>query len=197
VAVGGWPGRRRPAEWLEDFGLVAVINAAMFQPNGRSTAMMVDGELVNNGYDHPSYEGYLAFRPLAANSPSVQLLGRDCEGFDLLRIRSEYAAIVQNYRLLDCDGQPIAWRDRRNYPATAIGLGSDGALVFVHSGGALEMHRFAELLRDQLGLRAAVFTEGGPQAALSVRFEGQDLQLGGIGEGPLRSLPLVLGLRRP
>ena len=82
-------GRRRPAEWLAEFDLVAVVNAAMFQPNGRSTAMMIDGELVNNAYDHPSYEGYLVFGPRPVDAPSVQLLGRDCEGFDLARLRSD------------------------------------------------------------------------------------------------------------
>lgn len=193
---------RTPPEWLAEFGLTGVINASMYMPNLRSVALMVDGETVNNGYDHPAYEGYLAFGPKQEGLSPVVLRGRTCEGFDVSRLRQQYRVVIQNYRLLDCGGFPIAWQDRKLYSTAAVGLDDRGWVVFIHTGEPYRMEDLSRwLATDELGLVAAVFVEGGPAAALMVDVDGRRVEEVGMHEGTrsdrpgFRSVPNVIGFR--
>jgi len=193
--------RRRPEEWIEDFDLVAVINASMFQPNGRSTAMLVDDELINNGYEHPAYEGYFAFGPRGEGVAPFVSTGRDCAGFDLARLRSDYRYIVQNYRLLNCETAAIRWRDRRNYSIAALGHDADGMIVWIHGAAGQSASELSAWLSDPtLRLKSALFAEGGSQAALVLDAAGRRVKRLGhheMASPPARSRPLpnVLGIR--
>jgi hypothetical protein len=199
LTAEGDGGRRRPQEWAEEYRLVAVINASMYQPNGRSTALLIDDGVVNNGLDHPSYGGILAFEPRRAQLPPLRIFGRDCGDYDLARLREDYANLIQNYRLLDCRAKAVEWRDARPYTATAVATDQHGRIVFVHSGGALLMREFARILTArELRLRAALFTEGGAQAALIWRDGerwAQAIPSADDDPTPARSIPNVLGLR--
>ena len=199
LTAEGDGGRRRPLEWAEEFRLDAVINASMYQPNGRSTALLIDEGVVNNGLDHPSYAGYLVFGPRRGDLPPIQIEGRDCSDFDLSRLRADYSSLVQNYRLLDCRAKPLPWRDTRAYTASAVAIDGRGRIVFVHSGAPLLMREFTQILSErELRLRAALFTEGGAQASLVWR-DGKRWAHASTesreNSAPARSIPNVLGLR--
>jgi hypothetical protein len=193
--------KRRPEEWIEDFDLIGVINAAMFQPNGRSTSMLLDDELVNNGYEHPAYEGFFAFGPRRDGLAPFVSTGRDCQGFDLGRLRSDYRFLLQNYRLLDCDSKGIVWRDRRRYSIAAIAHDEDGRIVWIHGASGQSASELAQWLSaPELRLSSALFAEGGSQAALVVQVGGRKIvELGHreMSAPPARSRPLpnVLGLK--
>ncbi|HEX9641559.1 MAG TPA: phosphodiester glycosidase family protein [Candidatus Krumholzibacteria bacterium] len=193
--------KRRPEEWIEDFDLIGVINAAMFQPNGRSTSMLLDDELVNNGYEHPAYEGYFAFGARRDGLVPFVSTGRDCQGFDLGQLRRDYRFLLQNYRLLDCDAKGIVWRDRRHYSVVALAHDEDGMIVWIHSASGQSASELAQWLSaPELRLSSALFAEGGPQAALVLEVGGRRIvELGHyeMSAPPVRSRPLpnVLGIR--
>jgi hypothetical protein len=188
-------------QWQAEFGLTGVINASMYMPNLRSTGLMIDGDRVNNGYDNPRFGGYLGFGPREEGLAPVVLEGRTCEGFDIDRLRDQYRFIVQSYRLLDCGGVSMAWRDSKLYSSAAIALDDDGWVVFLHTGTPYRMQELSEWLAgDELGLVAAIFVEGGPQAALLV--EVGDVQVQAVGSyesslsrGEFRPVPNVIGFR--
>jgi hypothetical protein len=193
--------RRRPEDWLDDFDLIAVINASMFQPNGRSTSMLLDDELVNNGYEHPAYEGYLAFGARREGLAPFISTGRDCGGFDLPQLRRDYRFLLQNYRLLDCDSEGIRWRDRRRYSVAGFGHDEAGWLVWIHGASGQSATDLAEwLAAPQIRLSSALFAEGGSQAALVLEVGGRRIKHLGhhdMAAPPARSRPLpnVLGIR--
>lgn len=123
-------GDPRPVDrWLEEFGLVAVVNASMYLPNQRSTGLMIDHERSNNPAVNPSFGGFLAFGTADSTRPPWLFAGEDCEGFSLEEIRRDYPVVVQNYRLLDCSGEPFGWSDSRAYSSAAIGRDRRGWLV--------------------------------------------------------------------
>jgi hypothetical protein len=175
VLTAGAEGGSRPAvEWARDYGLTGVINASMFAPDQRSIGLLVSGSVTNNGRDNPRLGGFLAFDPVDAQSPPAAIVGRPCPGFDLADLRRRYRTVVQDYRILDCDGAPIAWKDERAASASAVGVDRDGRVVFIHSATPVPMSELAvSLAAPELGIRAAIYVEGGPEAFLHVKVGDQ------------------------
>lgn len=193
-------GDARPVDaWLEEFDLVAAVNASMYLPNLRSTGLMVDHGRANNPAVNPRFGGFLAFGASDSTLPPWRFAGEDCEGFDLEALREAYPVIVQNYRLLDCDDEPFQWSDARSYSSAAIGLDRRGWLVFAHSGTPCPTREFARwLAQDRFGLTHAHFVEGGPEASLMLRYGPHEYRVTGSWPGVratgFRAVPNVLGV---
>jgi hypothetical protein len=161
-------GRARAApRWAADFGLSAVINTSMFHDDHRSIGLLRDARAVHSDVDNPKLGGFFAFDPVDPADPPVAVAGRDCPGFDLAALRRRYRGLIQNYRMLDCDGRPLRWADPKLFSAAAIGLDGRGQVVFLHSRTPFrmtELNRF--IARPEIGLAAALYVEGGPEASL-------------------------------
>ncbi len=166
---GASEGIARPApEWAEREQLIAVINASMYRPDLRSTGLLVTDGVVA-GRDNPKFGAYLAFDPEDGDRDPVRLVGRGCPGVDLPALRAAYRSVVQSYRILDCDGAPIAWQDDKAYSSAAIAIDRDDRVVLVHLRTPYLMRDVAAMLAaPELGLTQAMFVEGGPEATLHV-----------------------------
>lgn len=191
-------GTARTAEaWARDFGLLGAINASMYMPNLRSTGLMRRGEVINNGAVNPRFEGFLAFRPRRPDLPPVRMEGSDCGSVDSLI--ANYEVVIQNYRLLGCEGEPIEWKDPKTYSSAAIGLDHRGWVVFAHTGAPCRTSDFSRWLADESrGIEAAIFVEGGPDASLYLSAGETTVDLagsyqGGVGTGSRRPIPNVVG----
>lgn len=186
-------------QWTAEFGLLGAINASMYLPNLRSTGLMIDDDRPNNPAVNPRFEGILAFGARDADRPPVLFTGTDCEGFDLDSLRAHYRTIVQNYRLLDCEGTPLNWEDRKLYSAAAVGMDRRGWVVFVHTGTPSRTADLARwLAQPKWGLVAAHFVEGGSDASLLLRAGGERVAViggyeGGVGGRSFRPVPNVIG----
>jgi len=190
------------ADWLSARGLVAVINAAMYAPSGRPTGFAMANDKVIYDRVHGQYGAFLAFGPRKKGLPPVTMASPRCKGFDLDRLRRDYGNIVQNYRLLDCDGKPVSWKDPRPHSAAAVALDRRGRVVFLHVVAPYRMEDFSRVLADpELGLVAAMFVEGGAPAQLSLRHGKTRFdRVGGfealrLHQGLVERLPNVLGIR--
>jgi hypothetical protein len=170
ILAGARDGGARPApRWADDFGLVAVINLAMFKDEGAPVALAVDARGALTAKDTAAFGGFLAFDPIDPRDPPVAVAGRPCKDFDLVALRRRYRAVVQSYRLVDCDGGAIAWKDAKSYSAAAVGVDRTGRLVLVHARAPFTMRALsAALARPALGVAGAIFVEGGPEASLIV-----------------------------
>lgn len=170
-------GARSAPGWRDAFHLAAVTNAGMFHASGKPVGMIVTEGTVRSA-DNTKMSGYLAWDPVNATDPPVQLAGRDCPDFDLPALRARYHSIVQSYRLLGCVGEALPWKDPKQYSAAAIGLDRAGRIVFLHARAAVTM---AELSRSIAAhdLVGALFLEGGPEASLVAR--GPDAELARVG----------------
>jgi Phosphodiester glycosidase len=163
-------GGARPApKWADDFALIAAINLSMFGDDGAPVALAVDGRGPLHERDNKQFGGFLAFDPVDPHDAPAVVAGRDCPGFDLGALRRRYRALVQSYRLLDCDGGAIAWKDAKSYSAAAVGVDRAGRLVLVHVRAPFTMRALsAALAEPDLALAGAIFVEGGPEASLVV-----------------------------
>jgi hypothetical protein len=85
--------------------------------------------------------------------------------------------MVQNYRLLDCDGQAVPWKDEKRFSAAAVAIDGRGWVVYVHSRSPWRMTEFSQRLADPaLDLKAAMYVEGGPEASLYVKGETETIR---------------------
>jgi hypothetical protein len=150
-------GARTAPDWAKDFQLAGMINASMFSPDLKSIGQLTGPDETNNTHWNGKLGGWLAFDPISDDKPPIAF---GCEGAP-----DGYRSVVQDYRLLDCDGKPIAWKDPKTYSAAAIARDLDGNVVFVHARKAYAMTDFAKLL-PPLGLDRALYVEGGPEASL-------------------------------
>ncbi|HUS33107.1 MAG TPA: phosphodiester glycosidase family protein [Kofleriaceae bacterium] len=160
-----------PAPWWRDtFHLVAVTNAGMFHEGGDPVGLVVeDGATL--GHDNKKFSGYLAFD----DAGNATIAGRDCPGFDLAKLRTQYRSVVQSGRLLGCNGEALPWKDKKQYSAAAIGLSRDRKqVVFLHARDAVTMTELATAVAE-LDLSGAIFLEGGPEASLVVRGAKSEL----------------------
>lgn len=198
-------GSRTLDRWVHDAHLVAGINAAMYEPDGSASGLCVRRG-VEESPDDPLFGGFYVLEPIAATTTSFTMMGRDCAGFDLAVVRAAWGSIVATYRLLDCDGHPIAWVDPDRYSAAAIGMDHEGRFVMVHSRTPYRMRELAEMLgASSLGFTQLFFVEGGPEATLIV--DAGDLHVREVGlrrdlpagvepdHDVLYSLPNILGVR--
>lgn len=173
--VGG--GRRPLPKWAAEFGLIGLVNASMYREDDHSTGLLVASGQAMTEIDNREMSGYLAFDPVRPEDPPVVVGGRACPGFDLDVLRSRYRSVVQNYRLLDCDAKPIAWKDEKVYSAAALGIDGAGNIVFVASRPPHRMADFAAMLvAPEVGLRAALYVEGGPEVSLYVQAGGRTFE---------------------
>jgi hypothetical protein len=177
VRTAAHDGGPRPVpQWAADFHLAAVTNSSMFQDDRRSIGMLATSDAVNNGGDNPKLGGFLFFDPVNDKDPPVLMTGRTCSGFDLAALRKRYRGVVQNYRMLECDGAAIPWADPKIFSAAVLAVDRDGWVVMAHSRAPLRMSDLARLLAaPSLRLTQALYLEGGPEASLYVKAGGAEV----------------------
>lgn len=152
-------------------GLVAAINASMFQMDHRtSVGLMESHGIVNNprlGKDNM----VLAFDPVDPTDPPVRLIDRTCEDFEALRPR--YTTLIQSLRMVSCRGGNT-WSDSaRIWSHAAVGLDRQGRPLFIHARSPWSTHDFIEQLqRLPIDLDRLQYAEGGPEATLTVHAGG-------------------------
>jgi len=190
--------------WSERHGLVAAINASMYQTDyRRSVSLMRTRDHVNNG--HLSRDkAVLAFDRRDGDFPKVQIIDRECQDFEA--VSRHYGTLVQSIRMLSCDGKNVWTQQPRSFSTAAIGVDRRGSVLFMHVRSPYSTHDLIEILRElPLDLRRAMYVEGGPEAQLYVAAGGHQQEfLGGFEGGSLESdarkvalpIPNVVGVAR-
>lgn len=194
---------RSAGRWADEFGLVAAINAGMYQEDYVSNVGYMRGpETKNNRYVN-AYKSVFAFA--ARDGQSLpRIFDLDVTPFDWVSER--YAGIVQNLRLIKRPGVNRWSPQSKRWSEAALAQDEKGRILFIFMGWPMTMHDFNErLLALPLGIVAAQHMEGGQEASLSVRHPNLTLDMFGGFDANLdqndiiRSawpIPNVLGLSR-
>ena len=190
-------------EWSRREGLVAAINAGMYQADYRTHSgyMRSDGTVFSRGTN--GYLSAAAFDPVNPDDPPFRIF--DLEDDPLTAVLARYRRVVQNLRMVKRPGENRWSPQARRWSEAALGEDSEGRVLLIFCGTPLSLDRLiGTLLSLTLGLVAAQHLEGGTQAQLFVAAGGQTLELVGGYEGifsepaPNRSawpIPNVIGIR--
>lgn len=190
-------------EWSRREGLVAAINAGMYQADYRTHSgyMHTDGTVLSRGTN--SYLSAAAFDPVDPKDPPFRIF--DLDDDPLAAVLPRYRRVVQNLRLVKHPGENRWSSQQRRWSEAALGADREGRALLIFCGAPLPLDRLIEaLLSLPIGLVAAQHLEGGTQAQLFIEAGGQTIELVGGYEGifsapdpnrPAWPIPNVIGVR--
>jgi len=201
------PGQGRALtakRWCARAGLVAAINASMYQADHRtSVSLMKTGAHTNNPWLSKD-RAILAFDRLDSSVPPVAIIDRDCDDFEALR--DKYGTLVQSIRMISCQRRNVWSPQPRRWSAAAIGRDAQGRILFIHARSPYSTHDLINILMAlPLGIERALYAEGGPEAQLYVRSGGREYEWVGGYESALGEdddnhaawpVPNVIGIAR-
>ncbi len=188
-------------QWATENALVAVINASMYLPGGRSTGYMRDGTYINNDHIATKFGAFFVAQPKNGRDASVKIVEK--KGKDTASFLDKYHLVVQNYRLIDSQRQILWSAGGQKHSIAAVGEDGQGRILFLHCRNPIDAHAFAALLlRLPLDVRTVMYVEGGAQAGMVLRQGEKNTFWGGrhpadffLGNVAV-ALPNVLGVQR-
>lgn len=194
--------------WAESYDLTAAINASMYTPAGNSTGYMRLGDQELNQHIAKRYGNFFVANPRQGNPtlPVVDILDKSSANWQ--KILPRYDIVVQNFRLFGPKKENLWPMDGPEHAVAAVGIDKAGKVYFLHCASSVNVYSFTTVLLSQapevLNLRAAMYVEGGSQAALVVNSPGaRHTWLGAhpadiFIDQTLRETPLpnVLGVRK-
>lgn len=180
--------------WALKFGLIAAINAGMYQTDElTSVGYMKNFNHVNN----PRVNGYkavLAFNRIDRSVPAIQIIDRQCQ--DFAGLRSKYQTLFQGIRMISCDGKNVWKQQADKWSTAAVGIDQDGHALFIFCQTPASVHDLINvLLALPISIHNAMYLEGGPPASFYLAEDGADLKLQGSNSFDLTGpVPNVLGV---
>lgn len=192
-----------PKEWSRRHGLVAVINASLYQTDHRTSVSLMRSRTHTNNPRLSKHNAVLLFDRLDTDVPPVQIVDRTCR--DLAALQGHYGAMVQSIRMVSCTGANVWSQQPNKWSTAAVGIDQHGRVLFIHVRSPFSTHDLIDgLLTLPLDLREAMYVEGGPEAQLYVNAGGRELELvgshgsnfAGIENNYALPIPNALGVRR-
>ncbi len=159
--------RKSVREWVQKYGLIAGINASMYQKDNRtSVSYMKSGNHTNSSWISKD-RTVLAFDPISKNLPPAKIFDRDCEKFD--DVRKQYRSLIQSIRMVSCKRKNVWAPQEKKWSTAAIGMDSKGRLLFMHVRSPYATHDFINILLElPIDLQRAMYVEGGKDAQLYI-----------------------------
>ena len=189
--------------WAKKYSLVAVINAGMFNGDGKThTGYLKNFKYLNNSQISKKYLSVAAFNPVNPKDAPFRIF--DLDVTQLKQIRNRYQTVIQNLRLIKRPGINRWGQKTLKWSEAALGEDKAGNALFIFSRAPFSMHDFNEiLLKLPLNLVCAQHLEGGPEASFYLNCNEHHLELDGsyetgFNENNLNThfwpLPNVLGV---
>lgn len=197
--------RRTVRKWCEQFGLIAAINAGMYQKDGfTNVGFMKNFNHLNNPQLNSLYKAVLAFNPTASDIPEIQIIDLKCQDFKSLR--SKYQTLIQNIRMISCRQENVWAKQNQVWSMAVFGMDKNKNALFIFTAMPHSGHDFANtLLSLPISIFNALYLEGGPEASLffsssGVEFEGIGIRETGFHEDAYRMvarpIPNVIGITK-
>jgi hypothetical protein len=190
--------------WANKNGLVAAINASMYQKNMMSSVSHMKTRQHTNNTWVSKDKTILAFHPNENSLPPVRIIDRDCEDFNALR--KQYDTLVQSIRMVSCHGENMWKQQKKIWSIAAIGLDHKGRILFIHVRSPYTTHDLINMLLElPIGLKQAMYVEGGADAQLYINTGKEEHEfIGSYSTGSREHdensyshpIPNVLGLMR-
>jgi hypothetical protein len=175
--LGGGP--RTAREWCAGGRVAAVINAGMYADDfSTHTGYLRVGERAASKRWVADYRSILLLGPRRPGLPAATL--QDAPAGAKAADYADWDTVIQNLRLIRDPGVNVWSPSHRRWSEAAVALDREGHILLLFARSPLTMRDFnALLLRLPLSIVRAMHVEGGPEASLSVRGPGLELDLAG------------------
>jgi len=156
-------------EWSRRNGLVAAINASMYQADYRSSVSLMRTKAHVNNPRLSKDMAILAFDRKQCDVPRVKIIDRQCEDFETWG--KKYDTVIQSIRMISCTGKNVWKQQPQKWSTAAIGIDGRQRVLFIHVGSPYSTHDVIEVLKKlPLDIARAMYAEGGPQAQLYINI---------------------------
>jgi len=168
-------------QWCRQNGMVAAINASMFQADYKTSVSLMRTKTHVNNPGLSKDMTILAFDRTSPGVPQVKIIDRQCEDFKTWK--NKYGTLVQSIRMISCKGKNV-WRQQpKKWSTVAIGMDREDRVLFIHVGSPYSTHDLINILQGlPLQIARAMYTEGGPQAQLYIKSGGREYEFVGHSE---------------
>ncbi len=154
-------------QWSHRKGLVAAINASMYQEDYKSSVSLMRTRAHVNNPRLSKDMTILAFDRKGAAVPLVKIIDRQCEDFKIWQ--KKYRTLVQSIRMISCNGKNVWTKQPQKWSTAAIGIDERDRVLFIHVGSPYSTHDVIDILKKlPLNITRAMYAEGGPQAQLYI-----------------------------
>ena len=189
-------------EWSRQNGLVAAINASMYQADYKSSVSLMRTQTHVNNPRLSKDMAILAFDRKQSDIPRVKIIDRQCDDFDTWK--NKYGTMIQSIRMISCTGKNVWKQQPQKWSTAAIAVDDRERVLFIHVGSPYSTHDVIEVLKQlPLSITRAMYAEGGPQAQLYIHIGDREYEFVGNYEIELhgniknlisRPVPNVLGI---
>lgn len=168
-----------PRQWCDRNGLVAAINASMYQQDYRTSVSLMRTAAHVNNPRLTRDKTVLAFDARDPQLPPVSMIDLECDTFD--ESAGGYGSLVQSIRMLSCTGENVWQQQPRRSSTAAIGIDRRGRVLFVHVRSPFSTHDLIDMLVGlPLELHRLMYAEGGPEAQLFMRGPDREYEFVGV-----------------
>ena len=154
-------------EWCRQNGLVAAINASMYQADLKASVSLMRTQSHINNPRLSKDMAILAFDRQNPDLPRVKIIDRQCEDFDTWK--TKYRTLIQSIRMISCKGKNVWAQQPQKWSTAAIATDHRDRVLFIHVGTLYTTHDLIKILMMlPLNIARAMYVEGGPQAQLYI-----------------------------
>jgi hypothetical protein len=165
-------------DWCLQNGLVAAINASMFQADYKSSVSLMRTRAHVNNPRLSKDMTIFAFDRRSSDVPRVKIIDRQCDDFNTWK--SKYETFIQSIRMISCTGKNVWSPQPRKWSTAAIGIDHRNRVMFIHVGSPYSTHDLISILQAlPLDIDRAMYAEGGPQAQLYINIGDHEYEFVG------------------
>jgi hypothetical protein len=156
-------------EWCRQNGLVAAINASMYQADLKASVSLMRTKSHINNPRLSKDMTILAFDRHSTDVPRVKIIDRQCENFKTWG--KKYKTLIQSIRMISCKGKNVWAPQTQRVSTAAIATDHLGRVLFIHVGSLYSTHDLINILKKlPLNIDRAMYVEGGSQAQLYINI---------------------------
>lgn len=193
------------ADYAEMFNYNIVINAGMYDVKSyfKSKGLLINNEsYANNPNLYPNYNMMICANPKKEGLPNFTV--NDLTKSPWSTLSNKYESFSQGLRMIDADGKPMFWNKRYQSCSQLIVAEDKAGMIYFIFTRSPYTQNFMINYMVEMGLRNAVYMEGGPQTSLFVDIDDYRIEkLGSYvsntyptdSNSEYWSLPNVIGVR--
>src|SRR4030042_4057830 len=168
--------RMTAKKWCQKHNLISAINAGMFQTDRiTNVGYMKNFNHINSPRLNSGYKAVLAFNPVDASVPEIQIIDLKCQDFE--RLRDKYQTLIQGIRMTSCRQENVWEKQDKMWSIAAFGMDKSGNGLFILTESRYSVHDFTNILLSlPVSLYNAMYLEGGPEATLYLSANGVEFE---------------------
>ena len=155
-----------------------IFNAGMYnlQDETSHQFFMKNFEHMNNPILSSNVNGIIAFNPSKDSIPKLQLFDLTMDNWD--DIKKSYQSLIQGYRMIDCNGEPVFWNNRfQSCSMSVLAQDKENNVYFIFSRSPFTQNQMIEnLLNLPFKLLNAIYLEGGSRANFILSSKQYDIR---------------------